>query len=412
MDTTKNNNHYRILVLSILAFLVMFSYSISRPSTESLFLKIHSSKSLPYVWLLLIASMLGVVYIYNLFVTRISLLKLFNRIVLVSGFTVIVLIFLAELQFPGVYYALYLWKDIYIVLLVDTFYAYANSVFPIKTARWIYGLFGGMGASGGIVGNLLVGTMATHVGSLATLWVVPGVFFIICLITICSRSLDLKVQSEDMHQGIENIRNAFRIVKKSHYLVFVLGLIALTQIVITLIDFEYNGFMEKTFPLTDIRTGMIGRVYASLDAATFILYGFTGPILRLLGIPLTLVFIPFVLGIGVSAYTIVPNFYTVSALKVLSKCFDYTLFKASKEILYIPLSYLEKTRGKSIVDLLTYRSAKGGASILLFILIMFSLTSYVSFMILFLLCIWCIVAFIVSRRFRDKVTRQEEMRGL
>ena len=56
---------------------------------------------------------------------------------------------------------------------------------------------------------------------------------------------------------------------------------------------------------------------------------------------------------------------TVAIAKVASKALDYSVFRAGKEILYIPLSYDEKTRGKAIVDMLTYRVAKGGASMAL-----------------------------------------------
>lgn len=45
--------------------------------------------------------------------------------------------------------------------------------------------------------------------------------------------------------------------------------------------------------------------------------------------------------------------------KSASKIFDYTIFKSSKEILYIPLSYEERTVGKAIVDMFSYRLAKG-----------------------------------------------------
>jgi ATP/ADP translocase len=48
-----------------------------------------------------------------------------------------------------------------------------------------------------------------------------------------------------------------------------------------------------------------------------------------------------------------------------SKVFDYSLFRAAKEILYLPLSYAEKTEGKAVVDVLTYRVSKAGASLLL-----------------------------------------------
>ena len=47
-----------------------------------------------------------------------------------------------------------------------------------------------------------------------------------------------------------------------------------------------------------------------------------------------------------------------------SKAFDYSLFRSAKEMLYIPLSYEEKTRGKALIDMLAYRVAKGGASLL------------------------------------------------
>jgi ATP/ADP translocase len=169
--------------------------------------------------------------------------------------------------------------------------------------------------------------------------------------------------------------------------------------------------MERAFPVTDIRTGMIGKVYAVVDGVTFMLYALTGPLLRLMGIPITLIVIPFFLGFGVIFYKVLPQFYTVSLLKVLSKSFDYTLFKASKEILYIPLSYIERTRGKSIADLLTYRSAKGIASLVLLVLMSFGFTNYVLTLILFLLFLWCIVTLIISRRFRQKVSRNEEIVG-
>ena len=55
-------------------------------------------------------------------------------------------------------------------------------------------------------------------------------------------------------------------------------------------------------------------------------------------------------------------------VKVASKSLDYSIFRAAKELLYLPLSQAEKTQGKALIDMLTYRVAKGGASVLLLIL--------------------------------------------
>ena len=47
---------------------------------------------------------------------------------------------------------------------------------------------------------------------------------------------------------------------------------------------------------------------------------------------------------------------------IVFKMFDYSLFKAAKETLYIPLSYDARYRAKEVVDVLGYRTAKGATS--------------------------------------------------
>jgi ATP/ADP translocase len=54
---------------------------------------------------------------------------------------------------------------------------------------------------------------------------------------------------------------------------------------------------------------------------------------------------------------------------VTAKAFDYSLFRAAKEMLYLPLSFRAKTVGKTMVDMNTYRAAKAAASVLLLLLI-------------------------------------------
>jgi ATP/ADP translocase len=47
------------------------------------------------------------------------------------------------------------------------------------------------------------------------------------------------------------------------------------------------------------------------------------------------------------------------------KALDYSLFRAAKEMLYIPLSFDARYRAKSVIDAFGYRAAKGGMSGLL-----------------------------------------------
>ncbi len=54
--------------------------------------------------------------------------------------------------------------------------------------------------------------------------------------------------------------------------------------------------------------------------------------------------------------------YSVGAAYVCFKSIDYTLFRASKELLYIPLSFDVRFRSKEFIDVFGYRGSKGVAS--------------------------------------------------
>jgi AAA family ATP:ADP antiporter len=141
--------------------------------------------------------------------------------------------------------------------------------------------------------------------------------------------------------------------------------VVVTQLCITLVDYDFNGLVAEAFPDPDERTRAIGRVYASIDGVQVALQLTAAATFRLLGIDAVLLLVPLVLGGFVGAFLLAPTYGTVALLKVVSKGVDYSLFKASKEMLYIPLSADERTRGKAVVDIVAYRVAKGAVSLVL-----------------------------------------------
>jgi AAA family ATP:ADP antiporter len=52
----------------------------------------------------------------------------------------------------------------------------------------------------------------------------------------------------------------------------------------------------------------------------------------------------------------------------LFKAFDYSIFRAAKEILYVPLSFDERYRAKEIIDVFGYRTGKGASSVVIVVL--------------------------------------------
>jgi AAA family ATP:ADP antiporter len=123
----------------------------------------------------------------------------------------------------------------------------------------------------------------------------------------------------------------------------------------------------------------------------------------------TLVGIPLLVSLTVAAAIAAPEVLVVQTSRVASKAFDYSIFRAAKEMLYIPLSYDEKTRGKAMIDMLTYRVAKGGAAVLLGVLVAAGFAGQIVMGGVLGLCVlWVGVTVVVVRRYRELVTRDEE----
>jgi AAA family ATP:ADP antiporter len=353
----------RVGGLAALVFLILGSYAIARPAVESLFLATNGAAALPQAWLGVAVGSLAVVLFYNHWAARTDLVILFGVASVLSAAGLCALLALGGTDTSTGTMLLYLWKDIYIVVLIEIFWSFANSNIPRDLAKWIYGLFCVLGSLGGMAGNLLVGVLAAHVGTAQSLWaVVPLLLIAGAGCALLSKTCPSRPPSSARET---RVLEGLGVLRRSRILWLLMALIATSQVVITLIDYQMNLALELHYPDTDARTAVIGRIYAAIDMASLTLQLATGPMLRLLGVGTVLLLIPGLLGVAVATYAAIPRFAAMASAKVASKAFDYSLFRAAKEILYIPLSHSERTQGKAFVDMCSYRAAKGACSLLL-----------------------------------------------
>jgi len=350
--------------LAALVFLILGSYAIARPAVESLFLADHGARGLPTAWIGVALGSVVVVTIYNRWSARTDMVVLFGVVSVLSAACLTGLLLGRDRGMPAGTLLLYLWKDLYIVVLIEIFWSFANSVIPRDLAKWIYGLFCVLGSLGGMAGNLAVGLLAARYGTAQGLWaVVPLLLLAGAGCAVLARTFPDAARQRVA--GRPSLTEGFGVLRRSRALWLLMALIATSQLVITLVDYQMNLALELHYPDTDARTAVIGRIYAAIDLASISLQLAAGPVLRLLGVGTVLLLIPGLLGAAVAAYAAVPRFAVMAATKVSSKAFDYSLFRAAKEILYIPLSHSERTQGKAFVDMCSYRVAKGACSLLL-----------------------------------------------
>jgi ATP:ADP antiporter, AAA family len=392
----------RALCLCAFAAVLMAGYAVARPATESLFLEEHGAERLPLAWMAVAAATVGAVLLYSRLLGRVSLATSFGVACVVAGAQLTGILLARAAGVPGAAFVLYVWKDVYIVVLVEIFWTFANAAFSFARARWLYGLFCACGNVGGIAGNLGVGALAARFGTDTVLWLVLPLLATAGLIgALLARLADIKAPPS---AAKPSFAESVGVVRASRYLGLLVVLVALVQVVITLVDYQYHVILAQTFADVNERTAIIGRIYAVIDGAAIALQLSTGLILTLLGLPLTLRAVPLALGLGLGAFLLAPGFVLGAVVKVLSKALDYSVFRAAKELLYLPLSFEEKTKGKAAVDMLTYRVAKAGASVLLLAMIAAGLSSLApAALAALLVAAWFWVTHEVVRRYKGPV---------
>jgi AAA family ATP:ADP antiporter len=389
--------------LAALCFVILGSYAIARPAAESMFLSAYTEDWLPRVWIAVAFTSVAVVAVYNRVSAHRNLVWLFGMVSLVSAVLLAALLGAGEAGLPGVPFVLYVWKDVYIVLLVEIFWSFANSVVPRATARKTYGLFCVVGSLGGITGNLAVGALSVRFGTERS---VIAVLPLLGVAWLGARWLSRRRMSAGAGSPREktSLLEGFAVLRGSRFLVWLLLLIAVTQLVINLVDYRYNAMLAAAYPDTDARTAMIGQIYAAIDMGSILLQLTTGLILAAIGVTGALFLVPCVLLAALLSHALLPGFVFMAVAKVASKSLDYSLFRAAKEMLYLPLSHREKTQGKALVDVMTYRVAKGAASLLLLLFVALDARSLALGAAFVGMGAWLLLTRILTRRYREMET--------
>ena len=347
--------------LCVLGFVQMAGYAVARPASESFFLEHCGASSLPWAWIGVALTALAVTSVYNRYSTNVDLGRLFAVCAFASLGVLVGLIVLARVAPVPAAFLLYVWKDVYVVVLVEVFWTFANAHYPLETARWIYGVFLASGACGGLVGNFGVGPLAKQIGTLNALWLLVPVL----LVTGGASAFAMRGAVRPSGREPVPITEGFKRVFASRYLLLIVALVSVVQLVLTLIDYRFNASVAAAYPVLDERTNVVGQIYGLISIFEVILQLSSGLFLRFVGVSATLMTIPLILAGAFTGAVMVPIFATMAAAKVTSKALDYSLLRATKELLYIPLPYADRAQGKAIVDVLAYRTAKGAVSLLL-----------------------------------------------
>lgn len=360
--------HERLFCLfsMLVCFSIALEYSITRPASHSLFLTTFTSKAIPYLWLSVVPINFLLITLYNHFLPKIGPLRMW----LAVSSSVLTINFLAAIllkSYPKYIFIQCIWKDIYILLMFKQLWSMIHCTIQSGRAKYLYGVIFASGTLGSCIGSLVPSLLAIPMGSenLFYLTLPIYLFMFFCYFKAHSKSNVSKkdwdgLKSKDSSSRFKSLQS----VLKNRYLLAILLLVVFMQISSGFMEYRFNIHLEETILDRDLRTATYGKLFGLMNTCSLALQAIgTFFLIHLIGLKRVHFFIPLVLlGSSLTSW-VFPSFMLTSFSFVFLKSIDFSLFSVGREMLYIPFGLDEKYRGKAIIDVFAYRSAKALVSL-------------------------------------------------
>ncbi len=394
-----------LILGSLTLFFLFFSYPMIRSAAEAIFLDLYGAKKSPHVWFYSIIALSVTVTFFNKFQANNSIHRLFWAI---GGITAVVFtssLYSLHSGTNAFAYIFYIWKEVYIVLMVHTVLAFINSILSYKVAKTIYGPMGALGSIGGILGGIITSRFSADIGGAEGITIV-GTFFVL-VACLCFQYTGKKFDQLDKIDNRKDESPLHSILEVKKYVFLIAIVIILSQFCINLTNFKFNILLERFVHTKAEKVSYLGNLYSSINGISLFMQILIIPLLFNVVKNRTIhFFIPvfFFLVSGLSFSFGSSSIFPVMLTFVLFKGTDYSLFAAAKEMLYFPLIARQKYGAKYVVDMLVYRMAKGVISL---ILVFYQSETFVEYCLGICLIAWFFVL-IPLFRIQEKVLSQNK----
>ncbi len=349
--------------LSIAAAFLVGGYEFVRSTSTSLFIDAYGSAKIPYAMTAIPPVLALLVYAYGRILSRWGALRALCATSALSATVFIACYAALETGFKPAAVVLYVYRQAYIVLIIEQYWSLINSTLTQKQAELYNGPIIGGASVGPIVGGLIINRWAESVGTepfilLAAAALVPAAAF-----SFAAYRLAGEPQPSAKEKGGGEGHVNLKLFARNRVLVLLAVIVTLTQIVATCLSLRFYGLLEASIALKDARTAYLGGFWSTTNGFSFLLQFVLTPIILWRTPPRVIhLAIP---AMHVAACAVLfthPTLAVAATAMILFKGFDYSLFRGAKEILYIPLSYDARYRAKQVIDAFAYRFSKGATA--------------------------------------------------
>lgn len=391
---------WAIFPTAIAASFLLGGYEFIRSPSNTLFKVAYGVENFPTIMAIMPLGIMLTLYIYGKILSRLKPRKTLLVTTLASA-VLIVLCYLAIHAGVKIANALiYIIRESYVMIIIEQYWSFINSSVSDETGKKLNGPLIGISSLGAIAGGLLLGEIAEPFGTLPMLLIaaaslLPAAYFSDLAYQKCGEP------PPDMYEKREHPVLGLKHFKTEPILAIILGIVLLTQIISAVLFLSFQGILEEAIPQPDQQTAFSGRYFALINTVAAVLQFVGVPILlRFLSLRVVHLIMPVLMVTACAFLTASPTLAMAGTAYLLFKCFDYSLFRAAKELLYIPLTYIARYRAKEVIDVFGYRTGKGGISLLITVMekVGFALTSFYSIIAMAAAGLWLVLVFPMTKK--------------
>jgi ATP:ADP antiporter, AAA family len=256
----------------------------------------------------------------------------------------------------------FIWVSVFNLFVVSVFWQMNVDLFSPEQGKRLFALIAAGATIGAIVGSSLTATLARYVSPMFLLLgaalLLEVAVFAVGRLSRLSPTLHRQPTAGDTEAPIggsvfAGITHAFR----SRYLVNVSLFLLLFAVTSTFLYFQQLGIVSRSFSDRGTQTAFFATVDLLVNVLTLLVQLFlTGRILLLLGVALTLGFLPALTIIGFGALALFPTIAAVAVFQVLRRASDYAIARPTREVLFTVVPREDRYKAKSFIDTVVYRT--------------------------------------------------------
>ena len=350
----------RAVVLFVNFLMIILAYYQVKSASRSLLLEYGGADSFPNAWIASAVVLTLFIGAYHRIVERVSRL---NVVLGTLAVCMVLLVAFRVLLSDGgqlAAMAFYVFVDIFSVVLVEQFWSLTNTITGTREGRRSYWFV----ATGGLVGGVLGGWVASFL--INTMGVSTEGLLISCALTLgVAFAVNVAMgragvyPKASVEPPASTALAGWRALTGNRYVLLIAAALLCAQLAQPLVEFQFISKVQDAYPVKDARTAFFGQFFSVMGLVSIAVNMSLTPIVhRMSGAIAGMMVQPILIAFGSAAFMFSPTLGVVSALKIADRGLSYSINRASKELLYIPVDPVLTYQAKAWIDMLGYRLFK------------------------------------------------------